>query len=82
MSPKPVHGPNELPVVQEVRYLREPTDYIMECQRRFGEVFSLQLVEHGMVFVCSPELTKEVYTDNDALAALLPHHDAGAVELS
>src|SRR5258706_7806019 len=40
------------------------------CQQQLGDIFSLKLVKPGMVFVCSPELAKEVFTaGEDALVA-------------
>lgn len=70
MSSNALPGPHDPPIVQKFRYLRDPIGCITECQRRYGDVFSLQLVKNGMVFVCSPELTKEVYAaDDDTLAA-------------
>lgn len=70
MPPNAAPGPTDSPIVQKLRYLHDPIGYMMDCQRRFGDVFALQLIKNGLVFVCSPELTKEVYTaDNDTLAA-------------
>ena len=55
-------------IVQRLRYLRDPIGYLAECQRRYGDVFSIRLTPRGMVMVCTPELVKEVYTA-DALVA-------------
>ncbi len=65
MSPIAVPGPTDSPLVQRIRYMRDPIGYIEQCQRRYGDVFSIKLVNHGMVFVCSPELAKEVYTSGE-----------------
>ena len=67
MPPPP--GPHLPALVQRVRYLRDPLGYIADCQRRFGDVFQIRLVDRGMVFVCTPDLAKEVYTAPDDILA-------------
>jgi cytochrome P450 family 110 len=58
-------SPSQPPLLQRLRYLRDPIGYIDECQRTLGDVFSLRVFKRGMVLVCSPELAKEVYTAPD-----------------
>lgn len=62
MSPP---GPSEPSIIQKVRYLRDPLGYISECQRTYGDIFTIQLAKNGMVIVCTPELAKAVYTAGD-----------------
>jgi cytochrome P450 family 110 len=61
----PPPGPSENSLFQKVRYLRDPLGYLAECQRTYGDIFTIQLAKHGMVIVCSPELAKAVYTAGD-----------------
>ena len=58
-------SPSDHPLIQRVRYMRDPLGYLATCQRELGDVFMLQLTKHGMVVVCSPELAKTVYTAGD-----------------
>lgn len=64
MSRRPP-GPADHPLVQRVRYMRDPLGYLAKCQRELGDIFMLALSKHGMVIVCSPELAKAVYTAGD-----------------
>src|SRR5258706_10888359 len=57
--------PSEHPLVQKVRYMRDPLGYLLECQAKLGDIFMLQVMKQGMVIVCSPELTKAVYMAGD-----------------
>lgn len=58
-------GPSDHPFVQRVRYMRDPLGYLAKCQQELGDIFMLQLTKNGMVVVCTPELTKAVYTAGD-----------------
>lgn len=62
---KTLPTPNEHPLVQKVRYMRDPLGYLLECQKKLGDIFMLQVMKQGMVIVCSPELTKAVYMQPD-----------------
>jgi cytochrome P450 len=65
-----VPTPREAPVVQRIRYLRDPIGYMERCRQALGEIYMLKLVEPGMVFVSTPELAREVYTaPEDTLVA-------------
>jgi cytochrome P450 len=57
--------PSEHPLVQKVRYMRDPLGYLLECQAKLGDIFMLQVMKQGMVIVCSPDLTKAVYMQAD-----------------
>jgi cytochrome P450 len=65
-----VPTPREAPVVQRIRYLRDPIGYMERCRKALGDIYMLKLVEPGMVFVGTPELAREVYTaPEDTLVA-------------
>jgi unspecific monooxygenase len=50
--------------------LRDPIDTIVTNRARFGDVFQLKLLKQGLVFVCSADVVKEMYTaPDDVLAA-------------
>lgn len=66
---RPPPGPSDPAIVQRVRYLRDPIGYLSQCQRRYGDVFSIRLTPRGMVMVCTPDVVKDVYTAGDALVA-------------
>lgn len=58
-------SPPEAPLLQRLRYLRDPIGYIDRCQRQLGDVFTLRVFKKGMILVCSPELAKQVFTAPD-----------------
>ncbi|HET9992514.1 MAG TPA: cytochrome P450 [Kofleriaceae bacterium] len=60
-----VPSPREAPLVQRLRYLRDPIGYMARCQRELGDIFMLKLLDPGMVLVASPELAREVYTADE-----------------
>ncbi len=64
-------GPSMPALVQTYRYVRNPLPLLDECARRFGDLFTLQLIGTGpWVFVCSPPLLKAMFTGPpDALHA-------------
>lgn len=65
-----VPTPRAAPLVQKLRYLRDPIGYMDECRRELGDIYLLKLVEPGMVFVGTPELAREVYAaPEDTLVA-------------
>ena len=64
MTPPP--SPTSSPLVQRVSYLRDPIGYMDRCQRQLGDLYMIKLVGPGMVFVSTPALAKEVYTQDEA----------------
>ena len=48
-----------------MRYLRDPIGYMDRCQRELGDIYMLQLVGPGLVFVTTPALAKQVYTASE-----------------
>jgi cytochrome P450 len=55
-------------VVQAVLYARDPVGFLQRHQRRYGDVFGLPFPAFGrLVYVCDPELVKEVFTGDAAV---------------
>jgi len=53
--------------LQALRYARHPLDFLVELQRRYGDVFTLSFPFFGrLVYVASPALVKEVFTGSPA----------------
>jgi len=50
-------------LVQAVRYARDPLGFLVELQRRYGDVFTVRFPYFGqIVYVAEPELVKAVFT--------------------
>jgi cytochrome P450 len=56
-------GPSDFPAVQLLRWIREPFELLEECQRRFGDAFTLRVPGPAspFVIVASPEAVKDVF---------------------
>lgn len=67
-SPPRVSGSS---IAHTARFMRDPTSHLLDCWRQCGDLFSLRLLGMGeWVFVCSPELVKEMFkAPADVLAA-------------
>src|SRR5438445_5740808 len=57
------------PVVQTLRYMTKPLPLLDECARRFGDIFTLQLLGTGnWVLLSSPNDLKTLFTANPEVA--------------
>ncbi len=56
-------GPAIHPMVQVVRWIRDPFTVMDECKARFGDTFTLRIppIRGGMVLLSDPEDVKEVF---------------------
>ena len=55
-------GPRQPKVVQLAQWVWRPMPFMEECFRRYGEMFHVRLAGFSDgVFVCTPELNKEIY---------------------
>jgi cytochrome P450 len=56
-------GPALHPMIQVVRWIRDPFQVMDECRERFGDVFTLRIppIRGGLVVVADPEAVKEVF---------------------
>ncbi|HSS04103.1 MAG TPA: cytochrome P450 [Solirubrobacterales bacterium] len=56
-------GPRAPGVVQMLRYARDPLGFLIELQRRHGDIFTISFPYFGRaVYVASPDLVKSVFT--------------------
>jgi cytochrome P450 family 135 len=64
-------GPREPPALQTLRWVIRPTAFMEEQQRRYGDTFTVRLLNSPpMVFTSDPEALREVFTaDPDVLQA-------------
>jgi cytochrome P450 len=54
--------------VQGLRYARDPLGFLVELQRRYGDVFTISFPYFGRaVYVAGPELVKSVFTGSPAV---------------
>ncbi|HVD40448.1 MAG TPA: cytochrome P450 [Solirubrobacterales bacterium] len=55
-------------LVQGLRYVRDPIDFLSSFQRRYGDIFTVRFPFYGrIVYVAGPELVKEVFTGSPAV---------------
>jgi cytochrome P450 len=56
-------GPSDFPALQLLRWIRDPFGLLEECQRRFGDAFTLRVPGPAspFVIVASPEAVKDVF---------------------
>ena len=53
--------------LQALRYARNPLDFLIDLQRRYGDVFTVRFPYFGrLVYVTRPDLVKEVFTGSPA----------------
>lgn len=60
-------GPPGDAIAHSERYARDPIGFLEQCHRDYGDIFALKLIERDMVFVCSPDLVKAVYTGDTSV---------------
>jgi cytochrome P450 len=61
-------GPREPGALQLLRWVFQPAPFMLECARRYGDVFTVRLPRLGagtFVFVSAPELIKDIFTGDD-----------------
>ena len=56
-------GPNEPPIIQLIRWIRNPFELLADCQSRIGDAFSLRLpgLRMRLVVVSDPDIVKDVF---------------------
>lgn len=60
-------GPEQSSLVQTVHWVRRPIQLLEECQRRFGDTFTLRLLQAPEVVVLSdPDAIKKLFTSDPA----------------
>jgi cytochrome P450 family 135 len=56
-------GPSEHPLAQTIAWVRRPLQVLEECQRKYGDPFTLRLAGMPpMVMLADPEAVREVFT--------------------
>lgn len=61
-------GPRMPAALQTLAYATRPVSFMRRCQRRYGDVFTLRMAPYGqMVWVCAPELVREVFAGSPAV---------------
>ncbi len=61
-------GSRTPPLLQGVRYVRNPLHFLSGLQRRYGDIFTVRFPFFGkLVYVGNPELVKEVFTGSPAV---------------
>jgi cytochrome P450 family 135 len=60
--------PSEPPVVQTMRWIRSPIDFLESCRRRLGDTFSVRFIgfQTPMVMLSDPEAIRALYTARDS----------------
>ena len=60
-------GPSLPPPLLLGRFIMQPTSFLVDCERRYGEYFTLRLsAERTMVITSDPEAVKTVFTGDPA----------------
>jgi cytochrome P450 family 135 len=61
-------GPSIPRAAQTVRWIARPTAMLEDCQRRFGDMFTLRIANEGdWVFLSHPDAVKQVFTGDPRL---------------
>jgi cytochrome P450 len=61
-------GPKLPRLAQSVRWIGRPTEFMTNCTRRYGDIFTVRLLGVGrIVFVCDPAAIKEIFTADPEL---------------
>jgi cytochrome P450 len=61
-------GPKTPALVQGIRYILNPLDFLSGYRRRYGDIFTVSIPSFGkLVYVASPELVKELFTSSPAI---------------
>jgi cytochrome P450 len=60
---EPLPGPRAPSLIQALRYARNPLGFLIQLQRRYGDVFTLSFPFFGrLVYVADPALVKALFT--------------------
>jgi cytochrome P450 len=67
-APNPAPPGSRLPALaQALRYTRDPLGFLIDLQRRYGDIFTVSFPYFGrLVYVADPELVKAVFTGSPA----------------
>ncbi|HEY6781359.1 MAG TPA: cytochrome P450 [Thermoleophilaceae bacterium] len=61
-------GPSTPRALQTLRWIARPTAMLEDCQRRFGDMFTLKIANEGdWVFLSHPDAVKQVFTGDPRL---------------
>src|ERR1700704_4452472 len=61
-------GPRLPKLLQTARVAAHPLRFYQQCQRRYGDVFTMRYHPFGtMVYVCDPQLVKQIFTGDPAV---------------
>jgi cytochrome P450 family 110 len=58
------NGPQTHPWIQTFQWLTNPLEYMEECAKRYGDVFTLQLGQNAapQVFILNPQAIQQIFT--------------------
>ncbi|MEH1821614.1 MAG: cytochrome P450 [Nostoc sp.] len=58
------NGPQTHPWVQTYQWLTNPLEYIEDCAKRYGDIFTLQLGQNAapQVFISNPQAIQQIFT--------------------
>ncbi len=58
------NGPQTHPWVQTYQWLTNPLEYIEDCAKRYGDIFTLQLGQNTapQVFISNPQAIQQIFT--------------------
>jgi len=58
------NGPQTHPWVQTYQWLTNPLEYIEDCAKRYGDIFTLQLGQNSppQVFISNPQAIQQIFT--------------------
>ncbi len=64
LTPSLPPGPQQWPVVQLLRWIRQPIPFMQECAQRFGDCFTVRfpIANQRIVFFSDPAAIKEIFT--------------------
>ncbi len=61
-------GPTNSRAAQTLRWIARPTAMLEDCQRRYGDMFTLRIANEGTwVFLAHPDAVKQVFTGDPRL---------------
>ena len=64
----PPPGPRAPAALQAIAYARNPLGFLAQCQRRYGDIFTVRFPYFGqIVYVARPDLVKAVFTGSPSV---------------
>ena len=61
-------GPSAPRALQTLRWIFRPQAMLEDCQRRYGDIFTLRIAHEGTwVFLADPDAVKQVFTGDPSL---------------